>query len=204
MTRTKAEQCACAPHLTPDGKTACVRHKIDGTPCPVRPMVGVSVCFIHGKAPSIRRRVGAIKALQRLRVPNAEQIANPLEALRDLAVEIDGWREQMAHKAARLLENDDLVYLDDAHRENVRAAVTLYERAVDRSVKALEALAKLNIDERLMRIEAAKVAFVVEAIEAALEDAGCDITTRERVRESIGRRLSGTAGRSLGPAPHQA
>ncbi len=97
-----------------------------------------------------------------------------------------------------------LQHLNPGGEERVKSVVTLFERACDRSVKVGEALAKLNIDERLMRIEEAKVAFVIAAIEAALEDAGIDVEHRERVRIAIDGRLRGPVRASVAATSHPA
>lgn len=173
-------------HLGTDGKASCVRHKVDGSPCTVSPMASVSVCFFHGKSPSIMRRVIAAKALKSLRVTTPAARENPLAELQRVGTETLDWHRAMKAKADALLADDNLVYLVN-DEEKVRATVTLFERASDRALKAYEALAKLNIDERLMRIEEAKAAFIIRAVEAALEEAGLDISQREQVRLALDR-----------------
>ena len=56
--------------------------------------------------------------------------------------------------------------------EQVRAEIVVWERALDRAITVLAALARLGIDERLARIEEAQALMVRKAFAAGLEEIG--------------------------------
>lgn len=136
-------------------------------------ITGGNVCVTHGgKNPKVRA-----KALQRTaeRKFNAEleQLAdahfatpvdNPLAALQQLAGEVVMLKEVFSQRVARL---KDPGYASKAG-EQLKTDVAVYERALDRCGKVLTDIARLNIDERLVRIEERQaelmVAVFVEAV----------------------------------------
>ena len=70
----------------------------------------------------------------------------------------------------------------------------MYERALDRTVHVLATIARLNIDERLVKISQQQADLVKTALLGALDDAGLP---REQQREAAGhlaRRLRVVAG----------
>lgn len=192
---SEGEPCGvCArPHEQPHhpGRASCSRHKSDGSPCGAAPLTGVKVCKAHGgNAPSHQKRHHATVAALAMGLDPAMVAANPLQALSAYASETATQYRTIKDELAGMLDTlDDAVYTDVNGVERIRGKVTIFERVCDRLEKSLEALAKLNIDERLTRIEAAKVQFLITALEAALEDAGFDVTDRERARIAIVRQL---------------
>jgi len=68
--------------------------------------------------------------------------------------------------------------------EQLRAEVALYERSLDRAGKMLVEWSRLNIDERLARIEEAKAAAILEVIRRALMAAELDEDTR-KIAENV-------------------
>lgn len=94
---------------------------------------------------------------------------DPLEALSKLAAEVlvfkDYLRGQVAQMEELIAENQ--VYGTD----EVRALVTLYERALDRSARILSDIARLNIDERLAKLNRARGEVVAGVFKEALADA---------------------------------
>ena len=142
-------------HVVGYGDMRCCSGHWGERPCTQPARKDLSVCRMHGgNAPTQRRRAEAIQTLRKLRVPiTPEVLANPLEALRNQTVKLAELQGAFEVKAKELIEADAEVYTDANGTEQIRKRVELYERALDRTNKALEGLAKLNIDERLMRIE---------------------------------------------------
>lgn len=102
--------------------------------------------------------------------PN-ERIENPLQELQLLAGEMKAWKQAMAERVADLLEAEKLRYGTDGG-EAIRGEILLYERAMERLATTLAAIAKLNIDERLVKIAEAQKDMILAAIEAGLAKAG--------------------------------
>jgi hypothetical protein len=98
------------------------------------------------------------------------------------------WKEAMAERVADLLEAEKLRYGTDGG-EAVRGEIILYERAMDRLANTLAMIAKLNIDERLVRIHEAQRDMVLAAIEAALTKAGINGPAAVEARSEAARHL---------------
>lgn len=96
-------------------------------------------------------------------------VDNPLAELAKLAGRARAWMEFFEDKVESL--GDEMRYEGKAG-EQLRAEVALYERAMDRLGKFLADFGRLNIDERLSKIEEAKADVVLRAIEAALAHVG--------------------------------
>jgi hypothetical protein len=93
-----------------------------------------------------RAEASALAELHRLDV---EPMINPLQALAELAAEARAWqailRAQVAELAALTERAPDGV-------ERVRALVLLFERAMDRAATFAATMCKLNIDDRIVKL----------------------------------------------------
>ena len=67
----------------------------------------------------------------------------------------------------------------------MRAVVAAYERALDRATKVLSILARLDLDERLMRIRGAQADTLFSAIESALIASGYSGQALADIKEAI-------------------
>lgn len=165
-----------------------------GGQCERTPSIGMQVCSTHGgKTPKV---IAARD--QRIAVKNAETAAivayrpgpivpvtDPLRALQMLAGETLQWKNAMSQHVQHLRH---MRYQTDGG-EAVRAEVELFERAMDRVGQLLIALAKLNIDERLVRIEEQRKDMILAAIEAGLNKGGIAGAVAVEVKAEIARRL---------------
>lgn len=184
---TKCDQ----PHVTRFGKPSCTRHRADGSPCAGSPLKGTVLCQVHGRSPSVLARHHATVAAQAMGLDPKAVAANPLQALRAYTAETARqWARYHDEMETAMASLHDAVYVNKVGDERIKAAVVLYGQVCDRLEKSLEALAKLNIDERLTRLEEAKVAYVIDAIEAALEAAGFDASQRADARLAVGNELA--------------
>lgn len=130
---------------------------------------GVGRCKLHGGcAPSSRVAAVEQQARRELARLNVAPVADPLSALAQIAGEVLAWKDTIAGKVNELTS---LRYSTEGG-EQLRSEVALFERALDRCEKFLTAMARLNIDERLVTIERAKADIVIAAVEAALARAG--------------------------------
>jgi hypothetical protein len=123
------------------------------------------------------------KAAQRLGI--APAVENPLHELQKLAGEVLRWKDLCREHLA------DLKTLGYAGMtgEQVHAKVLVWERALDRSITALATLARLNIDERLARIEEQQADMVRAAFAAALEEIGTGPEQRATAAKVFARHL---------------
>ena len=165
----------------------CRARRTDGRPCGRFPTRGADVCRSHGAgAPQVRaaaaERVldGKVRAtLARLDVG---QVDNPLTALARLAAEVLAWKDSTAALVNRL---ESIRYQDARGAEQLRAEVVVWERALDRAVTVLAAMAKLKLDERLVAVSEATADMLVRAVDAGLAAAGVTGEARETARKAI-------------------
>ncbi len=61
-------------------------------------------------------------------------------------------------------ELDDLVLTDQAGHEEVRATLSAYERALDRCGRLLVAMARLNLEDRLVKMDEAMLVLLAETM----------------------------------------
>lgn len=146
-------------------------------PCKLWAIRGLTVCYRHGGgAPHARaagrRRMAEDKVEKRARALalrlDVVPVHNPLEAL----AQHIGEEIRLKDALLSLVQDLEEIRYKGAAGEQIRAEITLYERALDRVGTRLAAYARLNIDERLAAIEEAQAEAVITAIEAALTHAG--------------------------------
>lgn len=123
------------------------------------------------------------KAAQKLGV--AAAVDNPLHELQKLAGEVLQWKNLCREHLSDL---KDLGYAGMTG-EQVHAKVLVWERALDRSITALATLARLNIDERLARIEEQQADMVRSAFAAGLEEIGIGPEQRAVAARTFARHL---------------
>lgn len=148
--------------------------KRSGNRCLRQAGPAAKVCRKHGGgAPQVRaavaRRTVEAKARAAIRGIAIEPVANPLTALSEIVGEILAFKTYMAQQVEALQQ---LTVTDEKGAEQVRATLAAYERGLDRSALWLTAIAKLNIDERLVRVSESQAMMVVRAFEAGLAAIG--------------------------------
>lgn len=131
-------------------------------------------CKLHGGASPQARRKQAERVLEaqvkrEIHGMEITPVENPLTALSMLAAEIIAWKDLMAAHVATL--KNDLRYAGE-HAEQIRGEVTLYEKALDRSVAVLAQIARLKIDERLAAINEAQIKTISRILEGVLDKLG--------------------------------
>ena len=95
-----------------------------------------------------RAEASALADLHRIGV---EPISNPLEALAELTAEARQWEAILRSQVADL---ESLSQMTPAGVEQVRTVVVLFERAMDRAAAFASMCAKLNIEDRIFRLQA--------------------------------------------------
>lgn len=187
-----------------------------GEPCKLPPMKGGVVCASHGgKAPQTRRkaelRLVEEKALKAVSAMGSwSPVTDPLSALADVAGEVtavkdflrglvDGIVERQNRAEAAgpggaalvgsSLGDTSLRTLDDKSAEQMRAEFTAYMAMLKMCVDTLGSIAKLNIDERMARIDEARAAMIGEALRRAFAEAGLSGEAHTRGMASFARHL---------------
>jgi hypothetical protein len=176
----------------PDPSTGRCAARTSRGPCKKHPIRGAAVCRWHGgAAPQVKaaaaRRVAAHEALAALARRGVTPVGNPLAALAELAGEILAVKDVFRERAAQLGE-ETWRYEDAKGAEQLRAELALYERALDRSARVLEAIARLKIDERLAAVTEQQGQTLAAVVVAVLErlDLG---EQAARVRELVAAEL---------------
>jgi hypothetical protein len=174
-------------------KQRCTAHSSrTGDPCKMWAIRGGTVCHKHGgRAPRVKAAAATklveqdiAKTLGRLTVV---PIHDPLTALAELAGEITAWKELAAERVAALKELAQRNYATGA--DEVHAEIQVYERALDRCVHVLATIARLNIDERLVKISQQQADLVQKALLGALDDTGLPRDQQREAATHLARRL---------------
>lgn len=161
-----------------------------GEQCKRPPMRGGKVCASHGgKVPNVlrasQRRLAeqeaeakAIRSVERLtgeRAPTS--IGDVYRELLDTAGLVVAWKDVLRERVDTLSDYTSTTALGG---EQIRGDVLLFERAMDRSLKVLEAVARLDLDSRLTRLNAEQLDVMERAIRKMLD--GLDLTPEQRER----------------------
>ncbi|UXY28574.1 hypothetical protein N8I87_19750 [Streptomyces sp. HUAS TT20] len=158
-------------------------------------MRGQAVCRKHGgaspqaRAAAERRQVeGQARSL--LAELGVAPVEDPLAQLLRLAGEVLAWQRATAQLVNEL---ESIRYRAANGTEQLRAEVLIYERAMDRAVNVLAAIARLGIDERLVAVTEKQADVVVAAINAAMEAAGISGEQAEQARRAAAQHLRSVA-----------
>lgn len=151
----------------------CVAHRsTDGLPCTRWAIRGGATCMSHGGASgrvraAANRRLAEQKAVKSLAEIGYSAVEDPWAALSDLAgkaVALVAWSE--AQVAAL---GEDTIAVDKLGSEEVKGALKLLERSLDRAGRLVAQCAALNIEDRRVRLEEAQVQVVIRLIGTAME-----------------------------------
>lgn len=176
----------------PDKKRCHAHSSRTGDPCKLWAVRGGKVCNKHGgKAPQVKaaaqQRVVEQEITETLGRLQVVPIHDPLTALAGLAGEITAWKELAADRVALLKDLASRNYASGS--DEVRAEIQVYERALDRCVTVLATIARLNIDERLVKISQQQADLVKTALMTALADTGLDRTVQREAAGHLARHL---------------
>lgn len=166
-------------------------------------------CRLHGGATRSQSKRAADQEIEeRARAMLAQMevrpVENPLEELQRLAGRVLAWERVIGE----LVNELDSVRYETEFGEQLRSEVALLERAMDRCGRLLVDMARLNLDERLVKITEAQVHAVTDAVRGAFADIGLSRELQDAVRPAIARRLRlaavvVTEPRELEPPPVQ-
>jgi hypothetical protein len=176
----------------PDKKRCTAHSSRTGDPCKLWAIRGGTVCNKHGgRAPRVKAAAAARVVEQEITATlgrlDIKPIHDPLTALADLAGEITAWKELAAERVSALKDLAARNYTSGS--DEVRAEIQVYERALDRCVHVLATIARLNIDERLVKISQQQADLVKQALLGALDDAGLPREQQREAATHLARRL---------------
>lgn len=178
---------------------------IQGRPCtrPVKApgykLCGRCIGQLKRSAPNVRRNViekekevesrRILRELIRkndieIELPEWSEDFNPFEALLDMAQELTAWKDICLAKVAKLKE-DEWRWDGDRAGEQLRSEVVLYERAAQRATDLLVKIARLGIEERMMRIAERQAAIVETAIVRTLQDLQLPVDMQAQARTRV-------------------
>jgi hypothetical protein len=157
-------------------------------------MHGQPRCRLHGgltpkNIRAAQRRMAVEKATKVISREKLAPVDDPIGALRELAAEAMAVKRYFGERVNAL---EQLRYQAGAG-EQTRAELTLYGAAFDRAAKLCESLARLNLDERTVRLDEARVALLVAALQGVLADPalGLNPSRQAIARELLVARLAG-------------
>lgn len=184
-------------NTSPSGEKCTSKAKRTGVRCTKWPVKGATVCPSHGgKAPQVKaaaaRRVvegQALKAVSAL--GRWGPVTDPLSALADVAGEVTAVKDFLRGLVEQIVErqSDPLRVPDDKGAEQMRAEFTAYMAMLNTTVGTLATIAKLNIDERMARIDEARAEMIREALRRAFAEAGLAGEQQTKGLAAFGRHL---------------
>lgn len=159
--------------------------------CKRWPTRGATVCRTHGAAAPQVRAAAAERVLDtRIRDTLArlgeQPVRDPLTALAKLAGEVLAFKDAVGGLVNRL---EEIRYQDAKGGEQLRAEVVVFERAMDRAVTVLAAMARLKLDERLAAITEAQAEQFYRALMAGLAVVGVTGEAAMPARKAAAREL---------------
>lgn len=125
---------------------------------------GIGHCKLHGgNTPGQKTKADRDRLDQELHTllerEGVEPLDNPIAQLQLLAGNVVKWQEIIGDKVEQLRT---WTYDDISDKEEVRAIILAYERAMDRTGKLLVEMARLNIEERMARVTEAQARIIIE------------------------------------------
>ena len=103
---------------------------------------------------------------------------NPLEALNTFIEQIMSWND-LAEKQIKKLKENEWRYEDRAGGEQLRSEIAIYERSLDRGLRALQAVAKLNLAEKYIALSEKQAELMFIVMIETLTQLGVDGNSRE-------------------------
>lgn len=168
--------------------------KRSGKRCTAWPILGSTVCVMHGgAAPQVRAaaqaRVVQQQAQAAVRKMGWTAVTDPLTTLGDVAGEMLAMKERLG-VIVDAMEDTDLTGLDYKGQEYQRANVAAYSNLLNNLVTALSAMGKLNIDERLAKINEAQATGLIAALRIGLAAIGINGEAARTAELAAGRHLA--------------
>jgi hypothetical protein len=127
-----------------------------------------------------------METLEGLTTKDLPPVTNPVAELATVAAKVLYFQDLMEVEVSRL---HALETFDVKGTENIKAVVGAYERALERSINVLDKIARLDIDNRLVRIEEQQAEMVMVAFVATLRKMGLEPDDITRARAMLAAEL---------------
>lgn len=151
--------------------------KQSGERCKRQASPGQTTCTSHGsRAPqniaAAERRIAEAQAVEWMlkHIKDAAPMASLGDVYEELLA-VGGTARAMRQVMQQRVSELQTTGYQGVTGEQVKADVVLLERALDRSAKVSELIARLNLDERIVRHDEARIRNQAEAVQAGLEAA---------------------------------
>lgn len=145
-----------------------------------------------GRSPQVKRAAArrVIEEKARKLILNPEPVDDPVEELLRLAGDAVALKDALKGHVEQL----ESVGTDGGRwGEQVKPEIAAYLGAIHQAERILSSIARLDLQERMVRLDEARAALVVTVIERVLKGAGLD-TNAIDVRSSVARELELVAG----------
>ena len=131
----------------------CAARKSNGEPCGAWAIKGSRVCRVHGGSARQVRNKAAERVLEtrlggELQKRKITPVTEPSKALAEVAGTVLEWMDVCHEQMAQLSRLD---YSNDKRDQDVRPAIALFERSLERSVATLSKMISLGIQDRVAR-----------------------------------------------------
>lgn len=183
------------PFETFSADRRCVaRSSRTGERCKKYAIRGSTVCGSHGgRAPHVRRAAAkrvVVEQVTRLGLSDAQPIDDPVTSLMCLGGEAVALVNALKGHVAEL---ERVGTTPGRWGEQIKPEIAAYLGAIREAERILTSIVRLNLAERLVRIDEARAEIVVKVIERVLAAAGLDPQAVD-VRASVAHELSAVAG----------
>jgi hypothetical protein len=196
----KSDHPRCVTHLA--AKLEVVYKKVDyearrctarsttsGERCKKFAIVGGTVGDRHGgRAPQVRRAAAeraAREKVSRLGLLGAKPVDDPVSALMELGGQAVGLVDALREHVAEL---ERVGTMPGRWGEQVKPEIAAYLSAIHEAERILTIIVRLNLEERLVRLDEGRAELVARVIERVLAEAGVDPQAID-VRSSVARQL---------------
>lgn len=180
----------------PDGDTRrCVaKSSRTGERCQKWAIRGSTVCGSHGgRAPQVRRAAAARNVrdqVTKLGLVKGRPLEDPVAALMELGGEAIALVDALKKHVAAL---ESVGTTPGRFGEQLKPEIAAYLAAIREAERIITSIVRLNLAERLVRIDEARAQVVVTVIERVLVSAGLDPQALD-VRASVARELTLVSG----------
>lgn len=166
---------------------------------------GVGLCKLHGGSTVQRHESGMRERIESearaiLIREGATVVTDPYAELMALAGEVTKVKDVLGDKVDELRA---WTHTDVASREDVKAMLSAYERALDRCHRVLVDIARLDLDARMVRLSELQGAMIRSVVDAVIDSKELGLTedARQLARQLAGHQLRlVVAEHSDGPA----